>query len=44
MKIKFVKKFNKIKAGTVVTITDRYGKELIEKEVAEEVTDKPKKE
>lgn len=43
MKIKLVKDFNKVKAGTEVTIVDHYGKELIEKKVAEEITDKPKK-
>lgn len=42
MKIKFVKDFNKIKAGTEVTIANHYGEELIEKKVAEKVADKKK--
>lgn len=37
MKIKFVKDFNGIKAGVVAEIADHYGKELIEKKVAEQV-------
>ena len=39
MKIKFVKDFNGIKAGKVTEIADNYGKELIEKKVAEAVKD-----
>lgn len=40
MKIKFVKDFNKIKAGTVANIADHYGAKLIEKKVAEKADGK----
>lgn len=40
MKIRFTADFNGIKKDTEVKISDKYGKELIEKKVAEKVTEK----